>query len=121
MSHVLRFSQLSLPRQALVRLCQRMNFGQIQKLRVQDGDPAFDPSHVVLIDEKLDSNEAPRPESDVPDFVLPAELFRLFARFDEMNDGMIERLEVRAGIPRRVIYESVVPDLFPMDNNTRAR
>src|SRR4051794_22916674 len=105
MSQFLKFSQLSLPRQALVRLCQQMNFGQIQNLRVKDGEPVFDQRHAVLIDEKLDSIEAPRPEADVTDFVVAAELFRLFARFDAMNTGMIERLEVRAGVPRRVVYE----------------
>jgi hypothetical protein len=98
-----------------------MNFGQIQNLRVHDGDPAFERHHVVLIDEKLDSNESLRPETEVPDFVLPAELVRLFVRFDEMNNGMIERLEVRAGVPRRVVYESVVPELFQLDNNSQAR
>jgi hypothetical protein len=98
-----------------------MNFGQIQDLRVHDGNPAFERHHVVLIDERLDSAEAPRPETEVSDFVLPAELVRLFVRFDEMNNGMIERLEVRAGVPRRVVYESVLPELFLLDNNSQAR
>jgi hypothetical protein len=121
MSQTLKFSGLSPARRALVRLCQRINFGQIQNLHVQDGDPAFERRPVVLIDEKLDSGDAPRPEGELPDFVLPAELFRLFARLDEMNNGMIERLEVRAGIPRRVIYESVVPDLFPLEKTGPSR
>jgi len=54
MPQVTRFSQHSPARKALVRLCQRLNFGQIHRVRVQDADPAFDSHPVVLfLKEKL--------------------------------------------------------------------
>ena len=101
-SGALLFSQLSRPRQALVRLCQNINYGSIQGLRVEDAEPALSPPPLVLIDVKLDADEVPRPEADLPDFELCDEVCRLMGRLQELTTGMIERIEVRGGIPRRI-------------------
>jgi hypothetical protein len=71
-----RFSQLSASRQALVRVCQDVNFGQI---------------------------EAPRPEGDLPDFRLSSEILRLMRQLDQLKDGRIAKIEIREGIPRRLV------------------
>jgi len=101
----IRFSQLSPPRQALVRLCQSLNFGQIRGLHVQNANPSFDPAPTVLVDVKLDSDEAPRQELELKDFELRDEVRRLMAHLDELQDGRIDRIEVRSGISYRVIIE----------------
>ena len=90
-----RFQQLSAPRQALVRLCQRINFGRIEDLELRGGEPVFSPAPQVFIDVRLDWE----------DFAIPEEMRRLLARLDAIQDGNIERIEVRAGIPRRLIVE----------------
>ena len=99
-----RFAQLSGSRQTLVRLCQVVNYGYIQELNVRNSDPVFDPPPLVLLDVKLDSDNGPRPEADLPDFELRHEFCRLMIQFDELNNARIERIEVRAGIPRRVLF-----------------
>jgi hypothetical protein len=62
MTHkALRFSQLSPARQALVRACQAVNFGEIQGVLVRDAEPVFgEPAPVVVIDVKLDKADEPR-------------------------------------------------------------
>lgn len=100
----LRYSQLSLARQALVRLCQGVNFGQIRDIRLQDGDPVLT-SACVLAHERLDRPAEPRPEIGLNDFVLCEEWCRLVARLDQIRDGTIKRIEVLAGIPRRIVFE----------------
>jgi hypothetical protein len=100
-----RFSQLSAPRQALVRLCQSTNYGYIPDLSIKDKEPVLDPSPVLLVDIKLDSDERPRDEFNSADFVLCAEIIRLLTLLDQIENGKISRLEVRAGIPRRLVYE----------------
>ena len=100
-----RFSQLSAPRRALVRLFQSVNFGHILGVTIQNGDPVFHPEPTVLLDVKLDVDEGQRPETDLPDFALRDELRRLMARLDQLKNGRIERIEVRSGIPRRVVIE----------------
>ena len=105
---LLRFSQLSPPRQKLVRMCQTVNYGQIQGVVVRGGDPIFEPAPVVVIDAKLYRDDEPRPELALDDFALRDEVRRLMARFDEMREGMIERIEVRAGMPRRVLFRTAI-------------
>ena len=102
----LRFSQLSASRQALVRLCQDINFGQIQGLHVRDFDPVWDPAPTVLSEIKLDTEDGPRPENELPDFKLSSEVKRLMCQLDQLKDGKIERIEVRAGVPKRMVLIS---------------
>ena len=105
MDQTLRFSKLSPARQALIRICQALNFGQIHGVRLQNGDPILE-SACMLADERLDIPEDVRPEIRSNDFVLCKEWCRLLARLDEIQDGMIERIEVRAAVPRRVVFKS---------------
>jgi hypothetical protein len=102
----IRFSELSVPRQVLVRLCQSLNYGQIQGLRVHDGEPVFDPAPLVLVELKLDAEETERPEIELVDFELRNEVCSLMTLLDEMKNGSVEQIEVRAGIPRRATFKS---------------
>jgi hypothetical protein len=108
MAQVSRFSHLSPPRQALVRLCQSINHGHIEALRIIDGEPTFTPPPRVLVDVKLDQDEGPRPEVELRDFELCNELRRLMGRIEGIRNGKVARLEIRGGVPRRVIFESTI-------------
>ena len=107
MSNEPRFSNLSALRQRLARLCQSMNYGEINNLPVRDCEPVLEgPQCVVLVDVKLDSEERPRQETEQSDFLLSAEVVRLMALLDAIQDGKISKIEIRAGIPRRVLWEN---------------
>lgn len=113
-----RFSQLSPARQALVRVCQALNFGEIQGVLVRDGEPVFGESApIVVIDVKLDKREEPRPQLALTDFELREEVRHLMARLDEVKNGAILRVEVRVGIPRRVVFALPLPDALPLSDN----
>jgi hypothetical protein len=101
-----RFSELSPARQALVRILQAVNLGEIKGVRVRNADPTFDDSCFLVIDAKLDQEQVPRPELDRADFELRAEVGRPMSWLDEMNNGTIQRLEAHAGIPRGLAFES---------------
>ncbi len=102
----LRLLELSTPRQVLVRLCQSIDYGQILDLQVRDREPLFSPAPTLLLDIKLDAARGGRPESELSDFTLCDEVCRLIDRIDELQTGRIQRIEVRAGIPRRVLIEA---------------
>jgi len=104
----LRLSNLSPARKALVRLCETINHGSIENLEVRHSEPMFDPIPVALKDLKLDSDEGSRPEFILADFVLSAEVLRLMDLLDEIDCGTFRRIEVRAGIPRRILLESPI-------------
>jgi hypothetical protein len=101
-----RFVDLSAERQALVRCCQCTDFGQIVGLAVCQGQPAFTDQTQVILDIKLDSDPVARPERDLDDFALCAEIVRLCSRLDNIRDGVIDQIEVRAGIPRRIVIKA---------------
>ena len=62
------------------------------------------PRTEILLDVKLDSEDASRMEQDLPDFVLSAQVLRLFARMDAERNGMVDHVEVRAGLPRLIVF-----------------
>jgi hypothetical protein len=108
-ARVTRLSELSAPRQALVHLCQSIDYGQVVGLLVRDGEPVFSPVPTIIQDIKLDSERNGRLESELGDFALRGEVCRLLALLDGL-EGRVDRIEVRAGIPRRVVIERCISE-----------
>jgi hypothetical protein len=106
----LRFLQLSQARQALIRYCQAINHGSIEDLKVVSGEPVFDGSPVMVKDVKLDTDAGSRPELAISDFALSDAVVRLMKQLDEVHAGTIRRIEVRGGIPRRIIVATHFSD-----------
>ena len=105
MMPVVRFAQLSAPRQALVRLLQSINFGHVAGLEVRGGEPMFNPAPSVFVEVKLDAENESRPEADFADFELRSEVTRLLDQLDQLRNGSIDRIDVRYGVPRRAVIE----------------
>jgi hypothetical protein len=106
-----RFSQLSSERQLLVRLCQLVNFGEILDIKVRNREPLLGSASRLMVDVRLDTEESPRYESSLPDFSLCQEICRLLAEFDRLENGRVSRIEIRAGLPRRIQFEAPVGSL----------
>jgi len=105
----LRFSDLSPARQQLLRMCQRVNFGYLENLLIRNREPAFaDTSPLVLVDIKLDADPTTILPGGPGDFELCAEFCRLMSLLDEIVNGRISRIEVRSGVPRKVLCEQPV-------------
>ena len=94
----------SLPssRKTLVELMRRLHYGQILELHLRGGDPAFDPVPRLVRDVKLASEPAPRLSGGHEDFLLKQQVLELFRLFDEVQDGLIDLIEVKDGLPFRV-------------------
>ena len=103
---LLRLSQLSASRRVLLRICQSLNYGQILDLHIVDGEPTFNPPPTVLLDISLSGSRAPRPECQLEDFVLSAEAVRLLNRIEQFQSGKVRRIEVQAGLPKRLQLEA---------------
>ena len=104
--NITRFRHLSGPRQALLRLFQTINFGHVDGLEVRGGEPVFNPAPLVFVELKLDAEDRPRDEHNVKTFDLRAEVIRLLTELDRLSNGTIERIDIRYGIPRRMIVEA---------------
>jgi len=99
---------LSPERQRLVELMQRINFGRIDDLRIQCGEPVFDPPPRVYREIKIGAENGPRPEVSIGDFALKDKVAELFAHMEALGDGKVERLEVKHGLPFHLIVEEVI-------------
>jgi hypothetical protein len=107
----LRFAEVSAPRQALIRQCQRIGFGEIGPFQVRDREPVITSETEIFIDLKLDGHDGPRPEQNLSDFALSREVLWLLANLDAIRNGVVQQLEVRAGLPRRMVLKA------PAQNN----
>jgi hypothetical protein len=105
------FLQLSKPRQVLIRLCQRVNYGSILNVQVTHGEVCFDSPPDVSIDVRLDSDTPQRHELDLTDFALPVESCRLLAQIDSLKNGVLEKIVVHDGLPRRVVLRGSLPEV----------
>lgn len=98
-----RKKSLSLGRMRFVERMQHLNFGAIENLAIIDGEPALD-SHPRLVRElKFGGDSGPRPESSLDDFTLKSQVAELFAYFDDIGNGVIDRIEVKNGLPFRML------------------
>ena len=96
-------SALSEPRRKLVQVIRRLHYGQILQLQILKGEPVFDPAPQVVRDIKLASDPSPRPEPRAATTELTQQFWDLFAFFDQLRDGVIDRIEIKAGQPFRVL------------------
>jgi hypothetical protein len=96
---------LTAPRRRLVRLLQRLNFGRVEGLLVRDGEPVWDSPPRVVREVKFGADNGPRPESKLRDFKTKSEVDELFRQLEAIGQGRIQVLEVKHGLPFRMIVE----------------
>ncbi|QDU76926.1 hypothetical protein Pan97_39830 [Bremerella volcania] len=98
---------LSACRSRLLELMQSVNFGRIEHLSIAGGEPILDPCPVIVREHKFGGDNGPRPEVAAEDFLLKQKVVELFAFFDELQDGVIDVLEIKHGLPFRMIVTEV--------------
>jgi hypothetical protein len=82
---------------------QELNYGRIEGLVVRGRQPRIDPAPTTIRELKFGAENGPRPERQVSDFLLKAQVVELFALFDQLEDGVIDVLEIKGGLPFRVL------------------
>ncbi|MCC6366326.1 MAG: hypothetical protein IT165_22645 [Bryobacterales bacterium] len=98
---------LSPAKQKLLRLFQAINFGRIEELEIRDGEPQFNPVPRVFVELKLDVDDSPRTESRLDRFRLRSQVERFFTQIGRLNQGTVEMIEVRHGLPFRMVIEAM--------------
>jgi hypothetical protein len=86
---------------------QRLNFGCILDLPVQDGEPVLDPPPRVVREVKFGGENGPRPESAKTDFALKAQVQDLFAHLEAVGNGVVQCIEIKHGLPFKMTVEEV--------------
>jgi hypothetical protein len=99
-------SSLTANRKRLVETMQELNFGRIEQLQIRAGEPVFSPAPRLVQDIKIgNANGGPRPELIREDFQLKTSVLELFEHLDRISTGTVEIVEVRCGLPFRVVVE----------------
>lgn len=95
--------QLTLSQRRLLELMQEISFGSIEGLVVRGGQPVMDPAPRRRREVRLGGENGPRPERELHDFVLKVQFVELFAQLQQIGDGEVDLIEVRHGLPQRLI------------------
>ena len=91
----------------LLKLMQRINFGRIERLLIRDGEPVLTPRPPVYCERKFGGENGPRSELVAANFLLKQQVVELFAFFDQQRDGTIDLLEIKHGLPFRMVVAEV--------------
>lgn len=102
-----RKSELSHAQQQMVELFQQINFGKLHRLQVRSGEPQLIPLPRVVRDVRIPGENGSRLETHLKDFVLKREMIDFFDHLKELDNGEIELVEVRYGLPVRLLIESI--------------
>jgi hypothetical protein len=90
---------LSVARARLVELMQRINFGRIERMTIADGQPVLSSIGKAVSTHKLKGENGPRPELSAADFLLKQEIVELFGFLDDLQNGEIDLIEIKHGLP----------------------
>ena len=93
------FKELTPARQQLVRLMQKVNYGEIRQLSVKSGEPVMDPPPTIVRAVKFGGDNGARGEAAISDFELKSQVKQLLAELDALPSGEFERIEVKGGLP----------------------
>lgn len=93
---------LSPARQKLIELMQETNFGRIEKLLVQLGEPVLTPLPHITRDIVFGKENAAHPARAKADFALKEQHLELFRFFDQERSLRIETLVIQHGLPVRM-------------------
>jgi hypothetical protein len=96
---------LSAPRRRLLEVMQRLNFGRIEGLEIRNGEPVFQPASRIIQDIKIGGENGPRPELAIEDFALRSSVIELFDHLSRIGDGTLESIEVKYGVPFKLVVE----------------
>lgn len=100
-------SELSPARRRLVEKMQGLNHGRIEWVPVRGGEPVLEPATRVVREFRTGKTNGPRPEAARADFALKAEVIEFFDWLDSVGDGVIERIDVREGLPCGMAFREV--------------
>src|SRR5690348_9089075 len=92
---------LSPGRKRLIEMVERMNFGWIEQLVINDGEPCFGQAHRIVEDVKLNSRPTDDTDLGRDDFTINKEFENLFAQFERLRNGTVD-IEIRHFLPFRL-------------------
>ncbi len=108
MTDVVKKAALSPARRRLVELMQEINYGRIENLQIEGGEPIFNPQPTVLRQYLFGKENGPNPYRGVDSFTLKKKVTELFEIFDRELSLSIQELIIDNGLPVRMTVTDAV-------------
>jgi hypothetical protein len=97
--------ELNYDRRNLLEKMQDLNFGQILNIQICDGEPRFTSMTQIERSIRFGRDNHFRPEMSLNDFILKDSVVELFETLDQMDNGLILKLEIKGGLPFGMVVE----------------
>jgi hypothetical protein len=95
-------ASLSAAQSRFVELMQDINFGEFRDITVRNGEPVLDREPIRIREIKFGGDNGCRPERKSRDFALKSQVVELLDWMNSIQNGVIESLEVKHGLPFRI-------------------
>ncbi len=105
MKENLTLKKITPAQRRLVELMLELNFGQIEILRIIDGEPCFDPPPRIVREFVFGKDNAGHSCIGKKDFVLKKQVTDLLEQIGKIKNGKIRSLSVQDGLPVRMKLE----------------
>ena len=105
MPSVVTKAGLTPTRKRLVKLMQEINYGRIEGLQIQNGEPMFKPPPKVVRKIKIGGENGPKTGFRSGDFSLKSKLTEFFEHLAAPGSGTISKIEVQGGLPFSIEIE----------------
>ncbi|MCG3138807.1 MAG: hypothetical protein HJJLKODD_02676 [Phycisphaerae bacterium] len=93
---------LNRPQRHLLDLMHELHFGAIEQLIIRHAQPCFTPPPRLVREFKFGGTPESKLELGGKDFLLKRQHLELLDTIRQLGDGLIERLEIRHGLPQRL-------------------
>lgn len=85
------------------RLVRETQFGSVRRFRLSDGQPVFDDGTEIGVEYKLSGLEPQREVMDDETYLKRPQVRTMFTRFRQLRNGIVECLDVRDGLPFKMV------------------
>lgn len=103
-----RYSDLSAPWQELTKVMQKMNFGVIEGLWLENCQPRITAETRLVTEFRMGGDNKPRNEATLMDYRLSQPILDLWETLTARKEGIIRRLVVKHGLPFSLEIEGVI-------------
>ncbi|MGO4880088.1 MAG: hypothetical protein ACLP59_04610 [Bryobacteraceae bacterium] len=96
----------------LLEIIDSIEFGHVEQLSVQSGEPRFEPAPRLIQEIKIDSEPLRQPDRGNTDVTLKKQFQTLFGQLDRLTDDIVD-IQIRHNLPFKLVvkrrYTGVLP------------
>ncbi len=89
----------------LVEFIHPVNYGRIEGLAVQNGQPVLDPPPRRLFQEKFSAKKQAEPKPGPAELATKPQVAQLMERLSSLSDGTVVSIEIQNGLPFLASWE----------------